>query len=113
MGSCYAKNIEKSPFFKNKLALTQKTPVLTYQTQYIKMFLGIWATYFVTTTLAENPRNRVKNANLCQKPGQKIDACSKLEYNYLLKRKLAIDVYIKVVVWKLLYEWSISKKINL
>ena len=39
----------------NKLALTQKTSVLTYQTQYTKIFLEIWATYFVTITLAENP----------------------------------------------------------
>ena len=41
---------------------------LINQTQYTKIFLGIWTTYFVTTTLAENPCNRVKNADLCQKP---------------------------------------------
>ena len=95
MGFCYAKNIEKSPFFKNKLALTQKIPVLTYQTQYTKIFLGIWATYFVTTTLGENPRNRVKNADLCKKnPVEKLRHAQRLEYNFLLKRKLAIGVSI-------------------
>jgi hypothetical protein len=73
LGSCYTKNIEKSPFFKNKLALTKKTPVLTYE--YTKIFLGTWAKFFVTIALAENPRNRVKNVDLCQKPGQKMRVC--------------------------------------
>jgi hypothetical protein len=78
LGFCYAKNIEKSPFFKNKLALTQKIPVLTYQTQYTTMFLGVWTTNFLITVLEKNLRNRVKNADLYQKPGQKIEACSKI-----------------------------------
>jgi hypothetical protein len=29
--------------------------------------------------LTENPRNRVNNADLCQKRGQKIEVCSKIE----------------------------------
>jgi hypothetical protein len=42
----------------------------------------------VATTLAENPRNRVKNADLCQKPGRKIEACSKIGvWFFLLNRK--------------------------
>ena len=60
LGSCYAKNIEKSSFFKHKLALTQKTPVLTYQTQYVKIFLGIRATILGRSLLIKIPASGSK-----------------------------------------------------
>jgi hypothetical protein len=81
----------------NKLALTLKTSVLTYQTQYTKIFLRICAKFFVTIALAGNPRNRIKNADLCQNPVKKSGYVLKSGYNFLLKRKIAIGVYIKVV----------------
>jgi hypothetical protein len=69
-----AKIIEKSPFFKNKMVITQSG---CYQTQYITIILGTWALFFVYIVFDKNPRQQVKNANLCQKPGQKIRVFSK------------------------------------
>ena len=61
----------------NKLALTKKIPVLTYQTQYTKMFLGVWTTNCSITVLDKNFYNRVNNADPCQKPGNEIKVCLK------------------------------------
>ena len=98
MGSCYAKNIKKSPFFKNKLALTQKTPVLTYQTQYTKFFLGIWATTFGKITFDKNPLHQGQNGPfLSLGTPQNLHKNQKSAYNFLLKRKFAYVIKVKVV----------------
>ena len=62
------------------------------------MFLGVWTTNFSITALDKNSRNRVKNADLYQKPVMKsgYGMPQRFEYNFLLKRKLAIDFYIKL-----------------
>ena len=81
-----SKSPKKQPLFKNKLALTQKTPVLTYHTQYTKMFLEIWATFLGRSlqlkTLVTGSKMLIfvidheKNQRFCQR----------FAYNFLLKQ---------------------------
>jgi hypothetical protein len=61
--------------------------------------------------VAEISHNMGKNADLCQKPGQKIRVCRK-NYNFLLKRNLAVGVYIKIVGQSLSFHMSGQQTLN-